>query len=249
MSWVRLLTRLNGLKSEPISQVIWNPTGFAVTSRGSCFTRSAAEKRAGGSRDHPKNGGGGFSQAARGYDLIELEAERDLGSDLMNCIPPERRLIFVCGSPAGVVELRDRIQKITATPARLYKLSPTAGSASDGLTVLTALRSIDRRDVIAFATGQAGLWSRLLAPHFGAPFVFGVVGSSQGGLGEPTIAQLIEDYGLPSLPHLGALYGIVAVLSHTRCHPVCTSAYQALGFPGLFVPFQEEFPRLLARHD
>ena len=182
-----------------------------------------------------------FLQAARGYDLIDLEGDRDLGSDLMNCIPPERRLISWCGSPAGFRELSDRIPKITATPARLYKLSPTAGKASDALAVLTVLRSIGRRDVIAFANGQAGLWSRLLAPHFGAPVVFGVVGSRQDGMGEPTIAQLIEDYGLPSLPHLGALYGIVGgTVSHSLSPRLHNAAYQALGFPGLFVPFQEE---------
>jgi 3-dehydroquinate dehydratase/shikimate dehydrogenase len=182
-----------------------------------------------------------FLQAARGYDLIDLEGERDLGSDLINSIPPDMRLISWCGSSAGFRALSDRIQEFTATPARLYKLSPTAGSASDGLTVLTLLRSLSRSDVIGFATGQAGLWSRLLAPHFGAPLVFGVVGSRQDALGEPSIAQLIEDYGLPSLPHLGALYGIVGgTVSHSLSPRLHNAAYRALGFPGLFVPFQEE---------
>lgn len=180
-------------------------------------------------------------RAAHGYDLIDLEGERDLGSDLTNCIPMERRLISWSGGAADFRELSNRILKITSTQARLYKLSSTARSAKDGLTVLTALRSIDRRDVIAFATGQAGLWSRLLAPHFGAPFVFGVVGSRQDGFGEPTIRQLIEDYGLPRLPHLGALYGIVgSTVSHSLSPRLHNAAYQALGFPGLFVPFQED---------
>ncbi|MFY9608548.1 MAG: type I 3-dehydroquinate dehydratase [Blastocatellia bacterium] len=182
-----------------------------------------------------------LNQAAHGYDLIDLEGERDLGSDLMSCIPPEKRLISWSGGSASFRELGDQIRKITATPARLYKLSSTARSASDGLTVLTVLRSINRRDVIAFATGQAGLWSRLLAPHFGAPLVFGVVERRQDGLGEPTIWQLIEDYGLPSLPHLGALYGIVgSTVSHSLSPRLHNAAYQALGFPGLFVPFQED---------
>ncbi len=179
-------------------------------------------------------------QAAHGYDLIDLEGERDLDSNLIECIPPERRLISWSGASPGFRELSDRIRKVTATPARLYKLSTKAKSASDGLTVLSALRSINRKDVIAFGAGQAGLWSRLLAPHFGAPFVFGVVGSREDGLGEPAIRQLIEDYGLPGLPHLGALYGIVgSTVSHSLSPRLHNAAYQALGFPGLFVPFQE----------
>jgi 3-dehydroquinate dehydratase / shikimate dehydrogenase len=179
--------------------------------------------------------------AAHGYDLIDLEGERDLDSNLIECIPPERRLISWSGASADSRQLSDRIRTITATPARLYKLSPTARSASDGLTVLTLLRSINRKDVIAFGAGQAGLWSRLLAPHFGAPFVFGVLGTREDGLGEPTVRQLVEDYGLPSLPHLGALYGIVGkTVSHSLSPRLHNAAYQALGFPGLFVPFQED---------
>lgn len=182
-----------------------------------------------------------FFQAAQGYDLIDLEGGRDLDSDLKNCIPPERRLISWSGGSADFRELRERALEITATPARLYRLSPAAKSASDGLAVLTALRLINRSDVIGFATGQAGLWSRLLAPHFGARFVFGVAGSRRDWLVEPTIWQLIEDYGLPSLPHLGALYGIVGSnVSRSLSPRLHNAAYRALGFPGFFVPFLED---------
>ncbi|HWO00079.1 MAG TPA: type I 3-dehydroquinate dehydratase [Blastocatellia bacterium] len=197
--------------------------------RGGRYEGSSEERR------------GQLIRAAQGYDLVDLESHRDLGSDVINSIPPEKRLISWSGSPADFPELRERALEITATPARLYKLSPTARNASDGLSVLSVLHSINRRDVIAFAAGQAGLWSRLLAPHFGAPFVFGVLGTRRDGLSEPTISQLIEDYGLPSLPHLGALYGIVgSTVSHSLSPRLHNAAYQALGFPGLFVPFQEE---------
>jgi 3-dehydroquinate dehydratase/shikimate dehydrogenase len=180
-------------------------------------------------------------QAARYYHLIDLEADRDLASELVNGIPPERRLISWSGAASGFQELNDRVDKITTTSARLYRLLPAAKRAADGLAPLTVLRKLNRRDVIAFASGQAGFWSRLLAPHFGAPFVFGVVGRGNNGLGEPTISQLIEDYGLPGLPHLGALYGIVgSPVSHSLSPRLHNAAYRALSFPGLFVPFQEE---------
>lgn len=179
-------------------------------------------------------------QAAQHYDLIDLEADKDIVSDLLNRIPPDRRLISWSGANPDFRELSDRIDTILTTPARLYKLATAANSASDGLAPLTMLRAIKRNDVIAFATGQAGFWSRLLAPHFGAPFVFGVVGPRHNGLGEPTISQLIEDYGLPRRPHLGALYGIIgSPVAHSLSPRLHNAAYQALGFPGLFVPFQE----------
>jgi len=181
-------------------------------------------------------------QAAQHYDLIDLEADRDVAPEVVNRISPDRRLISWSGAAAGVRELNDRVDKITTTSARLYRLLPAARRAADGLAPLTVLRKLSRKDVIAFASGHAGFWSRLLAPHFGAPFVFGVVvGTSPNGHGEPTISQLIEDYGLPVLPHLGALYGIVgSPVSHSLSPRVHNAAYRALNFPGLFVPFQEE---------
>lgn len=179
-------------------------------------------------------------EAAQYYDLIHLDADKDLASELLDRIPPHRRLISWSGAATGFRELGDRIREISSTPARLYKLSPAANNASDGLAPLIALRTINRKDVIAFATGQAGFWSRLLAPHFGAPFVFGVLNTPHNGLGEPTISQLVEDYGLPRLPPLGALFGIIGnPVSHSLSPRLHNAAYRALGFPGLFVPFQE----------
>jgi 3-dehydroquinate dehydratase / shikimate dehydrogenase len=179
-------------------------------------------------------------RAANHYDLIDLEGDRDLTSDLSDRILPQKRLISWSGRAAGFRELSDRIEKFTATPARLYRLLPVAKSASDGLAPLDLLRTANRRDVIAFALGQSGLWSRLFAPSLGARFVFGAVGT-HNEFGEPTIAQLIDDYGLPRLPHIGALYGIVgSPVSHSLSPRLHNAAYRALGFPGIFVPFQEE---------
>jgi 3-dehydroquinate dehydratase/shikimate dehydrogenase len=180
-------------------------------------------------------------KAAQHYDLIDLEANRDLALDLVDFIPHHKRLISWSGGITDFRGFNDRIERITTTPAKLYKITSAANSTGEGLAPLTALRTINRRDVIAYATGQAGLWSRLLAPNFGAPFLFGVVSAHQNGLSEPTMSQLIEDYGLPRLPHLGGLYGIIGnPVSHSLSPRLHNAAYRALGFPGLFVPFHEE---------
>ena len=39
------------------------------------------------------------------------------------------------------------------------------------LLPLQLLKVLGRRDVIAWADGPLGMWTRLLAPQFGAPFV------------------------------------------------------------------------------
>ena len=66
------------------------------------------------------------------------------------------------------------------------------------------------------------------------------VGWRQPSLSEPTISQLIQDYGLPELPAQGDLYGIVgSPVAHSLSPRLHNAAYRALGLPGLFVPFQE----------
>jgi 3-dehydroquinate dehydratase/shikimate dehydrogenase len=179
-------------------------------------------------------------RAAAHYDLIDLEGEQDLVPELIDGVAATKRLISWAGHAADVGELRARAQQITSFEARLYKLAPAATKNSDGIVPLEVLRSFKRRDIVAFATGEAGFWTRLLAPYLGASFIFGIIGDSQPSLSEPTIAQLIQDYGFPDLPPLGDLYGIVGnPVAHSLSPRLHNAAYRALGLSGLFVPFQE----------
>jgi 3-dehydroquinate dehydratase / shikimate dehydrogenase len=197
------------------------------TAEGGCFEGSPRERR-----NH-------LLAAAPYYDLLDLERERDLVPDLLAAISPKKRLISWTGR-ADLSELRGRVQQVTDVEARLYKLVAVAAKTADGFAPLDALRSIHRKDIVAFATGEAGFWTRLLAPRLGAPFVFGSVGD-QRSLIEPGISQLVQDYGLPHLPPLGDLYGIVgSPVAHSLSPRLHNAAYRALGLPGLFVPFQEE---------
>jgi 3-dehydroquinate dehydratase/shikimate dehydrogenase len=198
------------------------------TAEGGCFDGSTRDRRR------------RLLRAASHYDLIDLEGDRDLVPALLRAVPPAKRLISWTGSGADVRELRTRAHAITSFPARLYKLSSAARKSSDGILPLDVLRALNRRDVVAYATGEAGFWSRIVAPHLGAPMVFGIAKAREASLSEPTISQLIQDYGLPELPPLGALYGIVGnPVAHSLSPRLHNAGYRALGLPGLFVPFQE----------
>jgi 3-dehydroquinate dehydratase/shikimate dehydrogenase len=214
--------------------------------------RSAAERgRFDGSSDERRRR---LLHAAEGYDLVDLEGDRDLSPALLRSVPAASRLISWTGSTADPGELLDRAQRMTSVPARLYKLAPAASTNSDGIAPLALLRALNRQDVVAFADGAAGFWTRVLAPYVGAPVVFGTVGVRQPSLSEPTIAQLIDDYGLPALPPLGDLYGIVGnPVAHSLSPRLHNAAYRALGLPGLFVPFQatsfDDFWRRMVQGD
>src|SRR3954467_9651741 len=116
---------------------------------------------------------GGLGAGPGRYDLVDLEAARDLSSDVLAAVPPEKRVISWHGPAPGLEGLTATFEKMAAFPAALYKLVPTAERPGDEVPALLLLASLGRRDVACFAVGPVGAWTRLVAPRLGAPVVYG----------------------------------------------------------------------------
>ena len=179
--------------------------------------------------------------AAKGYDLIDLEGERDLVPELLSAIPPNQRMISWGGPALDCTALSQRVVEFSAVQARFYRLVQRASRAGDELAGLLMLKRAKRSDVIAYTTGKTSFWSRLVAPHFGCPMVFGVISKHPAVAEEPTVSQLIEDYNLPTLAPVRDIYGIVGdPINHSLSPRLHNAAYRALGHQALFVPFHAE---------
>jgi 3-dehydroquinate dehydratase/shikimate dehydrogenase len=179
--------------------------------------------------------------AARAYDRVDLEWATDLTPELLAAVPANRRRLSRhvgrLGGTTGVAELAAVLDRMTATPAALYVLSIDADTAEDAVAVVSLLAAARRSDLTAYATGLAGLFTRILAPRLGAPVVFAELGTGmQAGL--PTLAELQMDYGFPELAAVHGLYGIVSPSPRpsawARLH---NRAYRTLDLPALFLPF------------
>ncbi len=178
---------------------------------------------------------------AKSYDLIDLEGERDLHAEILADIPPAKRLISWHGPATDYDRLKRRLEKFSAVKARAYKLVPMGRQAGDEKAALSLLKITGRKDLIAYTTGKTSFWSRLLAPYFGMPMIFGTIGKQPCAAGEPTVSQLIEEYNLPGLMPLREIYGIVGdPVQHSLSPRLHNAAYRALGYPALFVPFHAE---------
>ncbi|HEY6350681.1 MAG TPA: type I 3-dehydroquinate dehydratase [Candidatus Angelobacter sp.] len=177
--------------------------------------------------------------ASSTHHLVELEAIHDFSPALLSAIPEEKRIISWYGPAADVRDLLEKFEWISQHPAHIYKLVVT-GASTTGLVTLSLLRSLRRSDVVAFCEGPLGLWSRLVAPKFGAPLIY-AAGAKSSSTAEPDVHQLISDYGFPKVHPLHRLYGIVGSpvfqSSSPRLH---NAAYRKLGVSALFVPFQAE---------
>jgi 3-dehydroquinate dehydratase/shikimate dehydrogenase len=181
--------------------------------------------------------------AARRYDLIELEGGRDTTPEILAAIPPHRRLISWHGSGLNLAGLMARFTRLAAVPARHYLMVPHALTPQQALAPLRLLKLVNRTNVTAFSTGETGACGRILAPWLGAPMVFGHIGGKNDEV--PTVERLLRDYPFPALPRVDQLFGIVGRAVHGSLSPrMHNDAYQSIGLPALFLPIatQEFLP-------
>ncbi len=201
--------------------------------------RSRAE--GGGFEGSPERRKRRLLDAAKRFDLVDLEAARDLTPEILKAVPAEKRILSWHGAATPVEGLKATFEKMAGTEAALYKLVPTAAQPGEELAPLMLLQALGRRDVAAFAAGPGGAWTRFVAPRLGAPVVYGSLGETPGAPGQLTIERLRRDYGLPDLPPVEALFGIVGnPVSHSLSPRIHNAAYRALGIPAAYLPFHTE---------
>src|SRR5690606_4996535 len=109
------------------------------------------------------------------------------------------------------------------------------------LPPLVLLAEQRRSDLVCFAGGEVGFWTRLVAPRLGAPIVYASATDEPAAPGMPSLAALERDYALPALPPVAALRGVAGRPALASLSPrLHNAAYRALGLPALFVPFEVE---------
>lgn len=178
------------------------------------------------------------SQHFSGTVLYELNVEHDLNETLLDRIPVEQRIVSWYGEVSNLAELQSRFAQVSATPARFYKLVNTARTIGEEFLPLQLLKSLERTDTIAYANGRLGFWSRLAALQLGAPAIFGLA-SPGPNPAEPTIAKLIDDYGLPEVRPVKELFAIIGnPIFHSLSPRLHNSSYREMNYPALFVPLQ-----------
>jgi 3-dehydroquinate dehydratase / shikimate dehydrogenase len=232
VTWLQIRTDLIGdipgewLRSHFPGKLLYT---LRTCSAGGQFDRSQAER-------HRR-----LLAAANDYDLVELEADSDLDCGLLEAIPPAKRMIVWRGKECKTGQFEVRFLQIATVPAACYCMVAAATQTSDGLEPLRFLSSLKRTDVVAFCEGAAGLWSQLLSPYFGAPFIFGDLDNPMRPKGGLHIQQLITDYGFPALRSVRELYGMVGTRILQSPSPrLHNTAYRILNLPALFLPFHAE---------
>ena len=182
-----------------------------------------------------------LGEAAKGYDLVDLEAQRDVSDEQLALVREEQRVLSWHGTASYLTELKERFESMASTPARFYKLISETHQEGDALRSLALLDDLKRDDLIAFCMGDLGSWTRIVAPFLGSPWVYAAWGDVPAAPGQISIERLRRDFGFPELREPHGLYGIIGnPVSHSLSPRLHNGAYRELGFDGLYVPFHVE---------
>ena len=178
-------------------------------------------------------------EAARDFDLVDLEYRRDLSRELLDAVPANKRIISWHGPPSTLASLQKVLLEMSSAAARYYKIIPAADQPRQELAPLALLHSADRDDLIAFASGPIGTWTRLIAPQLGAPVIFGAAGKVAGAPGQVSVDALMRDFDVPRLGQARELFGLVGSgIAHSLSPRLHNHFYRQLDLPYLYLPFE-----------
>ncbi len=91
--------------------------------------------------------------------------------------------------------LRQIVQSELKAGADICKIVTTAKEFEDNLTILKLITEFPKTRMIAFAMGQQGLMSRVMAPMFGADFTYGAVQKGkESAPGQLPVTEMLKFY-------------------------------------------------------
>jgi 3-dehydroquinate dehydratase/shikimate dehydrogenase len=182
-------------------------------------------------------------------------AYADIELDLLETAPAEvwsiepdgahTRPLLICshhdftGVPADLASIYERM---TRTPAQVFKLAVQAHDATDCLPVLRLLMRAQRegRVLIAVAMGAAGLPTRILAPARGAFLTYGALDFEHATApGQITAAELRDLYRIHTLDAQTEVFGLVgAPVMHSVSPHLHNAAFAATQRNAVYIPFE-----------
>ncbi|HYH08117.1 MAG TPA: type I 3-dehydroquinate dehydratase [Thermoanaerobaculia bacterium] len=163
-------------------------------------------------------------------DLIECDADDDRSP-----IDAGRRVLRV---RIACDQSDAHLERLFEKRARFYHVTYEAKTHADTLRPLRLLHSLQRHDVIAYAEGTIGMWTRVAAPQFGAPAVIGTFDDGVATHGIPNVQRLLDDYGFPHVRPARELFGIAGDPIFGSLSPrLHNAAFRELDRDALYVPF------------
>ncbi|APV43546.1 3-dehydroquinate dehydratase [Dehalogenimonas formicexedens] len=133
-----------------------------------------------------------------GASMVDLELITPTVGEMVAAVKKKARCLIshhdLDGTPSPEL-LPFLIKRQLAAGADICKLVTTANAVSDNVNILGLYNQFPGSSLVAFAMGEAGVTSRVMAPLCGAPFTYAALDSGKPSApGQLTVSQLAEIY-------------------------------------------------------
>lgn len=135
-------------------------------------------------------------------------------------------------------DLSSIIMRMVSSGADVAKVVCMANDQADNLKLLSLLEK-PYIPTIAFAMGERGVPSRILAGKLGGFLTFASLGQGRSSApGQPTVDDLANLYRYRSLSSETAVYGVIGnPIAHSASPAIMNRAFAALEIDAVYVPF------------
>lgn len=187
-----------------------------------------------------------------GADYVDLEEDAAAAIGRQG---PTRRIVSRHDFQATPDDLTAIHQRLAALDADVVKLVTTAQHPQDNLRLLELARDA-KLPTVAFAMGEIGMPSRILAGRFGAPWTYAPADRSQAvAPGQLTFDALKDLYRYDQITAQTPVLGVIAdPVAHSLSPLIHNAALAQLGLDKVYLPlripppdlarFLDEAPRL-----
>jgi len=112
-----------------------------------------------------------------------------------------------------------------------------AGDSAAAARMLAVLQESGGKATVALAMGEAGVFTRLLAPRLGAAFTFGCLSGRASAPGQPTAAEMLEVYRLGAMSASTEVFALLGdPVAGSPLPAVLNAGLAAEGSDAVYVP-------------
>lgn len=175
-----------------------------------------------------------------GRDLSKFWAV-DLEEDIAFSIPSPTKSITSFHDLKGVPDdLANIFSRLSETSADLIKIAVTPDDVTGALPVWKLIKEQgSKKNIIPIAMGDAGKWTRVLSPAYGAFMTYASLDeASKTADGQITARDLTEVYRVKDLDRDTQVYGVLGDPVSSSLSPYMHNpAFAAAGINAVFIPF------------
>jgi len=132
-------------------------------------------------------------------------------------------------------------RRIESGPAGVVKLATMAHSAADAFRHYEVMKSA-RKPTVAFAMGELGASSRVMALRFGAPWTYAALDEEAAAApGQIALSRMRLELRAHRIGPASGVYGVIGhPVGHSMSPAMLGAAFEAEGVDAVYLPFEVE---------